>query len=70
MDIASPEFWVAVLQIIAIDIVLGGDNAIVILRPNHQLHTHVVDNPIIKLKLGILNRTILGKSKKHARGQL
>ncbi len=30
MDIFSPEFWVAVLQIIAIDIVLGGDNAIVI----------------------------------------
>ena len=30
MDIVSLEFWVAVLQIIAIDIVLGGDNAIVI----------------------------------------
>src|SRR5690348_11361650 len=30
MDIASPEFWIAVLQIIAIDIVLGGDNAVVI----------------------------------------
>jgi len=30
MDIASPQFWVAVLQIIAIDIVLSGDNAIVI----------------------------------------
>src|SRR3569623_1723980 len=30
IDIASPEFWIAVLQIIAIDIVLGGDNAIVI----------------------------------------
>src|SRR4051812_10425978 len=30
MDVASPEFWIAVLQIIAIDIVLGGDNAIVI----------------------------------------
>ena len=30
MDMFSPEFWVAVLQIIAIDIVLGGDNAIVI----------------------------------------
>ena len=30
MDIASPQFWVAVLQIIAIDIVLGGDNAVVI----------------------------------------
>src|SRR4051812_26235494 len=30
MDVAGPEFWIAVLQIIAIDIVLGGDNAIVI----------------------------------------
>ena len=30
MDISSPQFWVAVLQIIAIDIVLGGDNAVVI----------------------------------------
>ena len=30
MDFASPQFWVAILQIIAIDIVLGGDNAVVI----------------------------------------
>jgi YjbE family integral membrane protein len=30
MDYTQPEFWVAVLQIIAIDIVLGGDNAVVI----------------------------------------
>ena len=30
MDFAGPQFWVAVLQIIAIDIVLGGDNAVVI----------------------------------------
>lgn len=30
MDFASPEFWIAVLQIIAIDILLGGDNAVVI----------------------------------------
>lgn len=30
MDLASPQFWIAVLQIIAIDIVLGGDNAVVI----------------------------------------
>ncbi|MDP2793520.1 MAG: TerC family protein [Sulfurisoma sp.] len=30
MDISSPDFWVAVLQIIAIDIVLSGDNAVVI----------------------------------------
>jgi YjbE family integral membrane protein len=30
MDLASPQFWIAVLQIIAIDIMLGGDNAVVI----------------------------------------
>ena len=30
MDFASPTFWLAVLQIIAIDILLGGDNAVVI----------------------------------------
>lgn len=30
MAFDSPQFWVAVLQIIAIDIVLGGDNAVVI----------------------------------------
>lgn len=30
MDLSSPQFWLAVLQIVAIDIVLGGDNAVVI----------------------------------------
>ena len=30
MEFGSPAFWVAVAQIIAIDIVLGGDNAVVI----------------------------------------
>lgn len=30
MGLDSPQFWIAVLQIIAIDIVLGGDNAVVI----------------------------------------
>ncbi|RJG03724.1 TerC family protein [Noviherbaspirillum sedimenti] len=30
MDFSSPQFWVALLQIVAIDIVLGGDNAVVI----------------------------------------
>ena len=29
-DFASPLFWTAVLQIIAIDILLGVDNAVVI----------------------------------------
>jgi YjbE family integral membrane protein len=30
MDFASTDFWIAVLQIIAIDLVLSGDNAVVI----------------------------------------
>ncbi len=30
MDFGSPQFWLAVLQIIIIDILLGGDNAVVI----------------------------------------
>lgn len=30
MEFGSPQFWFAVLQIIAIDILLGGDNAVVI----------------------------------------
>jgi YjbE family integral membrane protein len=30
MEVTSPQFWVALLQIIAIDILLGGDNAVVI----------------------------------------
>jgi len=30
MEFGTPAFWIAVMQIIAIDIVLGGDNAVVI----------------------------------------
>jgi YjbE family integral membrane protein len=30
MELTDPHFWLAVLQIIAIDILLGGDNAVVI----------------------------------------
>ena len=37
MDITSPAFWVAVAQIIAIDIVLGGDNAVVIALASRRL---------------------------------
>lgn len=37
MDIASPEFWVAVGQIILIDILLGGDNAVVIALASRRL---------------------------------
>jgi len=37
MDWASPEFWVSVGQIIMIDILLGGDNAIVIALASRRL---------------------------------
>ncbi|HSQ70960.1 MAG TPA: TerC family protein, partial [Rubrivivax sp.] len=30
MDFSSPAFWIAVGQVILIDILLGGDNAVVI----------------------------------------
>ena len=37
MEFGTPLFWVAVLQIIAIDIVLGGDNAVVIALASRRL---------------------------------
>jgi len=37
MEFGSPAFWVAVLQIIAIDIILGGDNAVVIALASRRL---------------------------------
>jgi YjbE family integral membrane protein len=37
MEIGSPEFWVAVAQIIMIDILLGGDNAVVIALASRRL---------------------------------
>lgn len=37
MDFSSPGFWIAVLQIIAIDILLGGDNAVVIALASRRL---------------------------------
>ncbi|MEZ5562215.1 MAG: TerC family protein [Gammaproteobacteria bacterium] len=37
MDFASPDFWIAVGQIIAIDILLGGDNAVVIALASRRL---------------------------------
>lgn len=37
MEFGSPAFWVALMQIIAIDIVLGGDNAVVIALASRRL---------------------------------
>ena len=45
-DLSSPDFWVAVAQIIAIDIVLSGDNAVVIALACRNL-------PPAQRKLGI-----------------
>jgi YjbE family integral membrane protein len=47
MDFTSPQFWAALLQIVAIDIVLGGDNAVVIGLACRRL-------PDRQRKLGIL----------------
>ncbi len=47
MDFSSPQFWIALLQIVAIDIVLGGDNAVVIGLACRRL-------PERERKLGIL----------------
>ena len=47
MDLTSPEFWFAVGQIIMIDILLGGDNAVVIALACRKL-------PPAQRKLGIL----------------
>ena len=40
MDFSSPQFWVALLQIVAIDIMLGGDNAVVIALACRRLPVH------------------------------
>ena len=37
MDFTQPEFWIAVGQIILIDILLGGDNAVVIALASRRL---------------------------------
>ena len=47
MDISSADFWIAVLQIIAIDLVLSGDNAVVIALACRNL-------PESQRRLGIL----------------
>lgn len=40
MDISSPQFWISVGQIIIIDILLGGDNAVVIALACRKLPQH------------------------------
>ena len=47
MDFSNPVFWIAILQIVAIDIVLGGDNAVVIGLACRRLPAH-------QRKMGIL----------------
>jgi YjbE family integral membrane protein len=40
MDFMNPQFWLAVVQIITIDIMLGGDNAVVIALACRKLPEH------------------------------
>jgi YjbE family integral membrane protein len=40
MEFGSPAFWVAIAQIIMIDILLGGDNAVVIALASRRLPVH------------------------------
>jgi YjbE family integral membrane protein len=47
VDFGSPQFWIAVAQIIAIDIMLGGDNAVVIALACRRL-------PEAQRRLGVL----------------
>ena len=37
MEMSSPDFWIALGQIIMIDILLGGDNAVVIALASRRL---------------------------------
>jgi YjbE family integral membrane protein len=47
MEFSNPAFWIALMQIVAIDIVLGGDNAVVIGLACRRLPDH-------QRKMGIL----------------
>ena len=40
MDLVNPRFWLSVAQIIAIDILLGGDNAVLIALACRKLPEH------------------------------
>jgi len=40
MDFSSPDYWFTILQIILIDILLGGDNAVVIALACRRLPEH------------------------------
>ena len=58
--VLTPEFWVAVGQIILIDIVLGGDNAVVIALACRQLPPHLRTKGIVWGTAGaILIRVVL-----------
>lgn len=47
MDISSPQFWVALMQIIGVNIVLSGDNAVVIALAARSLPAHQQKQAII-----------------------
>jgi YjbE family integral membrane protein len=52
--INSPEFWIGVAQIVAIDLLLGGDNAVVIALACRRLPVHQRNRAIIIGALGAI----------------
>ena len=58
-DLASAHFWIAVLQIIAIDILLGGDNAVVIALACRKLPAAQRDRGIFWGVVGAIGLRIL-----------
>ncbi|WP_462380817.1 TerC family protein [Pseudomonas sp. Marseille-QA0892] len=52
--ISTPEFWIGVAQIIAIDLLLGGDNAVVIALACRRLPEHQRNRAIIIGALGAI----------------
>jgi YjbE family integral membrane protein len=60
MSFANPEFWIALLQIIMINIVLSGDNAVVIALASRSLPPHQQKKAILFGSVGaIVMRLVL-----------
>jgi len=64
MSVTEPQFWIALLQIIGIDILLSGDNAVVIALaarnlPSHQRRWAIIGGTAGAVGLRILFATVI-----------
>ena len=60
LELMTPEFWIAVGQIILIDILLGGDNAVVIALACRQLPAHQRVKGILWGTAGAIGLRVIG----------